>query len=186
MKRLTILVVIACVGLLVGSTALNTGAAGPPGGLNVKVLHPIPFYRFVGFSSATTTGDAGGPLGMHTICQRSFGPDARMCTTEEFWKTPPTDNTLEDSTSGWIQPVIIATYFDPTAPEGSQQIYVEYSGIRARAETGSAPTRYFSCGQWSNDKVQGLTVTSSGRVSIGDCGPDAQHVSCCRPATIGP
>ena len=187
MKRLTILVVIACVGLLVGSTALNSGAAGPPGGLNVKVLHPFPFYRFVGFSSGTTTGDAGGPLGMHAICQRSFGPDARMCTTEEFWKTPPADNTLEDPISGWIQPVIIATYFDPTAPEGSQQVYVEYSGIRARAETGSAPTRYFSCGQWSNVDRQGLTVNSAGRVEILDCNYTPQpKVSCCRPATIGP
>jgi hypothetical protein len=199
MRKLVILGIIACVGLLAGSTALIGGPAGPPGGLKVKVVNPLPLpvtgtvndstvYRFVGYSHGTTTGDAGGPIGMHSICQASFGLDARMCTTEEFWKTPPRRTTLEDSTRGWIQPVIIATYFDPTGPEGSQQIYVEYSGIRARAENGSAPTRYFSCGQWSNDNVQGLTVTSSGRVGTGDCTPEdgPQHVSCCRPARIGP
>jgi len=198
MKRLVILGIIACVGLLAGSTALIGGPAGPPGGLKVKVVNPLPLpvtgtvndstvYRFVGYSRGTTTGAAGGPLGMHAICQASFGLDARMCTTEEFWKTPPTGITLEDPISAWIQPVIIATYFDPTGPQGSQVIYVEYSGIRAKAETGSAPTRYFSCGQWSNDDVQGLTVTSAGRVGIGACNPgEPQPVSCCRPATIGP
>lgn len=189
MKRLVILGIIACVGLLAGSTALIGGPAGPPGGLNVKVLHPLPFYRFVGYSqSAPTIGALEGPLGMHAICQESFGPEARMCTTEEFWKTPPTDTTLEDTTiRGWIQPVIIAAYYDPEGEEGLTHIFIEYTGIRAKAETGQAPTRYFSCGQWSNDKHQGLTSTSTGRVELRDCNvTPPPKVTCCRPATIGP
>ena len=39
MKRLAILGIIACVGLLVGSAAVIGGPAGPPGGLDVNVLN---------------------------------------------------------------------------------------------------------------------------------------------------
>ena len=39
MKRLTILAIIACVGLLVGSAAVVGGPGGPPGGMDVSVVN---------------------------------------------------------------------------------------------------------------------------------------------------
>ena len=42
MKRLTILGIIACLGLLVSSATVISGPAGPPGGLDVNVVNPLP------------------------------------------------------------------------------------------------------------------------------------------------
>jgi hypothetical protein len=42
MKRLTILAIIACVGLLVGSAAVIGAPSGPPEGLDVNVVNPVP------------------------------------------------------------------------------------------------------------------------------------------------
>lgn len=52
MKRLTILAIIACIGLLFAPSAVISNAAGPPGGLEVKVLNtPLP-----------VTGDVTGTI----------------------------------------------------------------------------------------------------------------------------
>jgi hypothetical protein len=102
MKRLTILGIIACVGLLVAPAAVFA-PPGPPDGLDVNVASPLPLpvtvqpdgltvnvstvYRFEGFTDAATTGDSGGTPGMHAICRNQFGQFARLCTEEEFFKS---------------------------------------------------------------------------------------------------
>ena len=105
MKRLSIFGIIACVGLLFAPAAV-IGQQGPPGGLDVNVVNtPLPVtaqpdglsvnvstvYRFAGYAGPTTGGAAGGIVGMHSICRSpspGFGPDARMCTSKEFWSSP--------------------------------------------------------------------------------------------------
>ena len=56
MKRLMILGIIACVALLVGSASVIGGPAGPPGGLDVNVVNPVPL-PVTGDVNATVTGD---------------------------------------------------------------------------------------------------------------------------------
>lgn len=55
MKRLTILGIIACAGLLVGSASVIGGPAGPPGGLEVNVINPVPL-------PVTVSGDVTGTI----------------------------------------------------------------------------------------------------------------------------
>lgn len=56
MKRLALLLIIVCLGLLVGSAAVIGGPAGPPGGIDVNVVSPDPL-PVTGEISATVTGD---------------------------------------------------------------------------------------------------------------------------------
>lgn len=99
MKRPEIIGMITCVALLAVSIALIGGPAAATEANKGNNFTPFSLYRFVGYSRADTMGDAGGPFGMHAICQQSFGARARMCTTEEFWKTPPTNTNFEDTES---------------------------------------------------------------------------------------
>ena len=55
-------------------------------------------YGFVGYSSGTTDGSPG-PVAMYAFCQADFGPNARVCTTREFWLSPTTE--LPDS-EAWV------------------------------------------------------------------------------------
>jgi len=56
MKRLTILGIIACVGLVFAPAAVIGGPAGPPGGLDVNVVNPVPL-PVTGAVDANVTGD---------------------------------------------------------------------------------------------------------------------------------
>lgn len=56
MKRLTILGIIACVGLLFAPAAVIGDPAGPPGGLDVNVVNPVPL-PVTGTIDATVTGE---------------------------------------------------------------------------------------------------------------------------------
>ncbi len=78
-----------------------------------------------------------------------------------------------------------AAYHKQAACDEFNRFFVEFSGIPAEAEGGHAPTRYFSCGQWSNDRREGLSVNcTSGRVQIGACNVPLK-VSCRRPGPRG-
>lgn len=64
MKRLTILGIIACAGFLFAPTAVLGAPVGPPGGLDVKIVNPIPLpvtgevdAKVTGEVNATVTGD---------------------------------------------------------------------------------------------------------------------------------
>jgi len=56
MKRLTILAIIACLGLLFAPAAVIGDPAGPPSGLDVKIVNPIPL-PVTGEVDATVTGN---------------------------------------------------------------------------------------------------------------------------------
>ena len=83
----------------------ETGPEGPPGPAGGDVP-----YRFVGFSSSEdadlVAGDEGLPA-LYAACQDSFEPDARMCTTEEFLRSPNIEGTQDVALKAWIHPTII-------------------------------------------------------------------------------
>lgn len=85
--------------------------------LRVEVSNPDTF-RFVGFSAGYVQGNAT-LLGMHRQCQLTFGASARMCTLEEFYKSPSVVTIGESLASypqtGWIQVeyVSYSQYQDP-------------------------------------------------------------------------
>ncbi len=63
--------------------------------------------QFVGFTddvpTATDTINGGqGMLAMHALCHDDFGPDARMCTSKEFWLSP---NAEAPGASAWMHAV---------------------------------------------------------------------------------
>ena len=66
MKRLTILGIIACLGLLVGSAAVIGKPAGPPGGLDVNVVSPDPL-PVTGEVDANVTGDTANPVPVRIV-----------------------------------------------------------------------------------------------------------------------
>jgi hypothetical protein len=61
-------------------------------------------FEFVGFTTATTTGNIGGIVGANQFCEAEFGADARICTTDEYVRTP---SSVYPSASSWIHPTTI-------------------------------------------------------------------------------
>lgn len=164
MQRLKLLGIMACIGLLASPATAGTNEPGPPGGLAVNVVNPVPLpvtgdltvtnepgvmvlndetdpvpvtvqpdglavnvstvYRFVGFTAARTDGGAYGHPGIYALCQNEFGSAARLCATDEFFKStnveaPP----FEPIWLAWVEPHIIAAYPDPEDP--TRTLYVE-------------------------------------------------------------
>ncbi len=80
--------------LAVGLLVLGSGSAMAQQSQGEPPFPPgAGVYQFVGFTddvpTATDTINGGqGMLAMHALCQDDFGPDARMCTSEEFWLSP--------------------------------------------------------------------------------------------------
>jgi len=179
MKRLTILGIVACVGLLFAPAAVIGNPAGPPGGLDVN---DISVYRFVGYSTATTTGNAGGFVGIYQICQNEFGPMARMCTTEEFFKSPNIeDPPLAGQGAAWVEPHFIAAFPNPSDP--TKTVFVEaFSGKMITPAN-------LRCGGWtlSGDTIDGTVIrrsfnndTPGVTVTTAVCDGNL-HVTCCIP-----
>jgi hypothetical protein len=195
MKRLTILGIIVCVGLVIAPAAVI--GAGPPDGVDVNVANepgvrvlnddtnPVPVnvstvYRFAGYSAGTTTGDAGGIIGMHSICQDTFGPDARMCTSEEFWRSPAIAPPGPGSIR-WVQPSFIAFAF-----EGTDRWCMYFSGVTL---SGCSPL-VTSCGKWTSDSAtssyKGTVISADeGVISLTGCNLPLK-VTCCLPASQSP
>ena len=70
--------VLALVAMLVSAQAAKPEKPiAPPSGV----------FEFVGFSSGMVDGGVG-IFAINAACQADFGPDARMCTSEEFWRSP--------------------------------------------------------------------------------------------------
>jgi hypothetical protein len=173
MKKLKILWIIACVGLVFAPAAVIGAQPGPPGGLDVSVTT---VYRFAGYSNDSTDGYTGGPWGMHTICQDTFGPAARMCTMEEFWRTPAKETT-DPPVLAWIQPSPVAAYFDSTISEWR---CVDHTGFTYRC-TNACTT----CFRWTlrDDFVSGTVVVArGGEFGISKC-DTVLRVTCCLPTS---
>jgi len=188
MKRLTILGIIACLGLLFAPAAVLGGPSGPPNGLDVNVVNepgvtvlnnntnPVPvtvqtMYRFAGFSTTETNGDTGGIGGMHLICQTDLGDtSARMCTTKEFMLSPNIP-AAGAGVSAWVQPTIVSTVID-----SGELMHCDYSLVCYDRQSAN-------CYNWAySDNVAAGTFFnfSIGVVQNSPCGIN-RRVACCTP-----
>ena len=137
-------------------------------------------YHFVGYSTATTTGAAGGTFGMNAICETSFpGTSARICTTREFFSSPVVPTTSPPR--AWIQPLLISVLTIPGETEGTWYFFLVdttgYGWGYAHIFTGP-------CAQWTSGGGTdvGLTVdTYTGQVSHAPCSFGPYPVACCVP-----
>jgi hypothetical protein len=110
--------------------------------------------RFVGFTSASTTGNAGGRFKMHQICAAAF-PGARLCHSVEYIRSH--SSTLPPSSGVWIDP-----------SNGS-------SAAGARDLNGT------SCDTWTQtgSGYYGIYLTASGSLLSTDCSKP-KPVACCK------
>ncbi len=153
---------LVAIGLLFSSSTVAAPQKSPPADAP---------YRFVGYSSSEPADLVLGSVGLpalYAACQdpvTGFGPDARMCTTEEFLRSP---NIEAPTVDAWIYPTIIG--FDGTT------VLDLFSGEFTTA-LGD-----FTCGRgWTDSGARGLVVTDSGGSGRQFCNV-ARQVTCCAPA----
>jgi hypothetical protein len=128
---------------------------------------------FVGFTTATFTGNLGGRVGAHASCQAQFGPNTWFCHATEF---------LNSSSQGaptggaWI---------DWSAAENGNA--VSSGGLSA----GRSGTNTGSCLAWTSNAVtSNLTVGPSGEILSTGSGTDCTQtrpIACCagpRPTRV--
>jgi hypothetical protein len=132
-------------------------------------------YQFVGYSNDTIR-PTGGIAEMYSVCQRTYGASARMCTTKEFWNSPD----LYFETEAWIQPTIVGYTLvrESTGPYEDHVLWI-VDFIGAQMDIRDA-----NCAQWtSRIESRGLVVSSDNK-SIWPtyCSRELQ-VTCCLPAT---
>ncbi len=130
-------------------------------------------YRFVGYSSSAPADLVDGGAGLPTFYARcqdpvtGFGPDARMCTTEEFFRSP----NIEVPTpviNAWIRPIFVG--------------YASANGLTALDVSGRVGNPLsLTCSAWTDDAGVGLVVADNGGFRTLTCGV-ARQVTCCAPA----
>lgn len=211
MKRLIILGIVVFIGLI----AIPPGQAGPPVAKSVKIVDPVPLpvwventmhsplpvtvqnieplkvstgYKYIGLSSATTTGYAvGGRSGMNQLCRDSF-PDmmgVRMCTTVEYVRSP----VYETRQRAWIQPVWqdCGSYRKP--PDFEEYAwYCTESGSSRRFEADSDALLNgfdgaFACHRWqySGSNANGMSlVIEYIEFNLARCDQE-RPIACCAP-----
>ena len=101
-----------------------------------------PGYRFIGFSTNSTTGSSG--LGLkNRFCHATFGSDARICTTDEILRTPDPFRLIPGGALtiavGWVQPSVHSIVLLPNG---------QYL-VSERSRTVEVATPDISCEAWS-------------------------------------
>lgn len=129
----------------------------------------------VGFTAATTTGDAG-ILRMTAMCQAEF-PASRMCTSAEVLATQKVPE-LPDG-NAWVMPTFAPTLSRDLAIPDSEPRSVDVSGISGYPET-------FTCWAWTRTNSAGLRVDREGRFGPDFCSSNLR-VACCaaQPELLG-
>lgn len=142
-----------------------------------------PTFQFVEYSEVTTDGNAGGPDGMNEICQKDYGPTARMCTSKEWWTTHHMVPVEFDRVAwAWVHPSTVTTFQGPT-----YATTVDWTGLHTLLISQVDPGIGITCDLWSTPRPRqtGLAI----RVNLGgyliqrSCALEA-HVACCVPAEI--
>jgi hypothetical protein len=147
------------------------------GNVTVTGAPPSPCcYRFVGFSSAITSGTAGGQQGMNALCRATYPtrPDVRICTTQEYLSTASAHTSVYDA--AWLRPTSIL-YLPPTYIPFCTSYVVATDPASGVSHCGSS----IDCDQWGNLAGRGLTVDiPSHNVSSRPCA-ESHPVACCAP-----
>ena len=118
--------------------------------------------RFVGFTTATATGAAGGRWKMHAMCSTEYS-GSHMCHGSEYLRANA--SATVPSGGAWI---------DPSTVNGTS---VAVSGVTSSARYLSG----YTCNSWmsTGGGDYGTMVTEAGNVDIyGDC-TKAHSVACC-------
>ena len=171
--RLMILASTLCLGLLLGTSI--TSAKDFPEELDVTVLNPMR-YVFSGFADAPSPRD--GILSMNAACN-TLTPGARMCTTEEFWKSPPA--IPSDFSGAWIQPEIKSVLV-----VDEQVVAFDFTGVKI-VLWDSGTRGEGSCLQWVSEgnRHYGMAVGPyEGDIQIAAVNCDTlgiHQVTCCAP-----
>jgi hypothetical protein len=137
----------------------------------VKVSSSPCCYRFVGFSSAPTTGDAGGPLGLDALCRPDYGTHARACTIREYLLTH-SSTTVIPSQGAWLNPdSFVAIY------------HSDFSKVYLIEQTTAMMSPYltdFNCSYWksSGPGANGMHLIPGGTYGLAPC-DWVVPVACC-------
>lgn len=128
-------------------------------------------YRFVGFSTTPVQGNAG-MAAMHADCQSTFHDrGARMCTTEEVFRTPNLEDlNLPPDESAWVQPIAAGV----GGAVGQTLIVDQFQATITHGST-------ISCNGWTSNNVffAGLSYRSfSGSFDNRSCS-NSSPVACC-------
>ncbi len=125
-------------------------------------------FEFVGFSSgtvdgsgdSTNSGSLEGIPGMFKPCRDQFGSEARMCTSEEYFRLP---DASRPTSAAWVHPAF---------------------AIEGRSDLGCRGTTSFWTGGLSAD-TGGLVIDINGNAAEFKC--DAlRPVTCCARVTQDP
>ncbi len=135
---------------------------------SLVAAHNLP-NRFVGVTSATTTGLAGFK-GMGDLCRSQFAgtyPNVRMCFSEEIMRTPPAQWPALGG-NYWVQPTFQAAVAQPP-------YVLDISGYYSTMDN-------LTCTAWNSNSssVFGLVVTVIGSFVVYPC-DNAFGVTCCAP-----
>ena len=144
-----------------GDAQLQWNIEGPPGSEAAPAAASI---GFVGFSTGTTTGDAGGVGGMNLICQNTFGPNYRMANTKDYFES---NSIILPVPPAWIKTTLVL---------GDGFLAVDYSGRKFVPDLINV-----NCLAWTTDAGNGLMIDSVTGVEVWGCGL-VNRVACSGPA----
>jgi hypothetical protein len=168
----------------------TTSAVGVAGENNITVTNKSMVnvsteYQLAGYSTGSTSGNAGGVGGMHALCQADFGEHARMCTTKEWW-TSPNAGPPPLNARTWISPSPVGTFAIPYANymNGDPILsgWTDWTGYK-RSQFLTVISSPPTCFQWTRDAAsrEGSVITEQGVIEFDNC-PVTNPVTCCTPA----
>lgn len=137
----------------------------------VTVVDRAQRYVFVGFSDEILQGTAG-LVALYAACQSKFGPDSRMCTSQEVLNS----TTLSPQTGeAWVHPV-----FTLTGTGDGSNLASDVSGIGASLSPGFPASEGLTCRGWSTsaNNTRGLTVNGALSFARETC-DGSRSVTCC-------
>ena len=137
--------------------------------------------RFVGQTQATHPGGASLNT-LHGDCVAEFGPETRLCTSGEIFKSGQTSGPISE---GWVQPIMQFTY----GSDGMIDCGVDKTSGVVSCQPSVAPFPYsagsLNCQGWNSSSaaLRGLTYQpANGQFTISSC-LTPRPVNCCGTQT---
>jgi hypothetical protein len=106
MRKLALMAAVAC---LVFGYAMNANAANPVWSGTVQSEH------YVGFTTATTNGNAHGQVGMNALCQAQYGVTAHICSVDQYFSSASAGSFVQEK---WLQPSVSNCISSASSPSG--------------------------------------------------------------------
>lgn len=167
------LAIISTFVLTTPSMADDDDGAPPAPVVNVTVNVSTGASEFAGFSIGTITGGEG-IVAMDAVCQLEFGPEARLCTSEEYFTSA---TAAEPVSRAWLHPTVVGN----TATGLSNRQLLDFSGLGA-TRFGSNNFPSLSCNGWQSlsNSALALEGLAGGKPVLASCA-DTNTVTCCAP-----